>query len=136
MIKLVVGKKGSGKTKTLIENINSSVRVSDGHIVFISNNTQRHMYDIDHQVRMVDTSEFSIDYFASFYGFLCGLISQDYDISTIYIDSLTKICNDDLSFLDKFMESLERLSTDFNISFFITISKDVLELPDGIKKYI
>lgn len=136
MIKLVVGKKGSGKTKALIENINSSVSVSDGHIVFISNDTKRHIYDISHKVRMVDTGEFSIDYFASFYGFLCGLISQDYDISTVYIDSLTKICNDDISFLDKFMETLEKLSTDFNISFFITISKDVSELPDGIKKYI
>jgi len=136
MIKLVVGKKGSGKTKTLIENANSSVNIADGHIVFISNNTKRHIYDINHTVRMVDTGEFDIQYFTSFYGFLCGLISQDYDTSTIYIDSLTKICNDDLSFLDKFMEAIEKLSSDFNISFFITISNDVSELPESIKKYI
>jgi hypothetical protein len=136
MIQLLVGKKGSGKTKTLIENVNSSASVADGNIVFISNDTKRHIYDISHKVRMVDTSEFQIKYFASFYGFLCGLISQDYDISTIYIDSLTKICNDEISFIEKFMESLEKLSADFHVSFFITVSKDIEELPEGIKKYI
>ncbi len=136
MIQLLVGKKGSGKTKTLIENVNSSASVADGNIVFISNDTKRHIYDISHKVRMVDTSEFQIKYFASFYGFLCGLISQDYDISTIYIDSLTKICSDEISFLEKFMESLEKLSADFSVSFFITISKAVEELPESVRKYI
>ncbi len=136
MIQLLVGKKGSGKTKTLIENVNSSASVADGNIVFISNDTKRHIYDISHKVRMVDTSEFQIKYFASFYGFLCGLISQDYDISTIYIDSLTKICSDEISFIEKFMDSLEKLSADFNVSFFITVSKDMEELPESIKKYI
>ena len=136
MIQLLVGKKGSGKTKTLIENVNSSASVADGNIVFISNDTKRHIYDISHKVRMVDTSEFQIKYFASFYGFLCGLISQDYDISTIYIDSLTKICSDEISFIEKFMDSLEKLSADFNVSFYITVSKDMEEQPESIKKYI
>ncbi len=136
MIKVLVGKKGSGKTKTLIENVNNSVNVASGDIVFISNDSKRHMYDISHKVRMVDTSEFGIDDAGKFYGFICGLISNNYDISNIFIDSVLKIVSHQTDGMDVFMENIEKLSDRFNISFFFTFSIDAAQAPEYLKKYI
>lgn len=136
MIKVLVGKKGSGKTKTLIENVNNSVNVASGDIVFVSNDSKRHMYDINHRVRMVDTSEFEINEYSEFYGFLCGLVSNNFDISHFFIDSVFKIVDYKTDGMEDFMADIEKLSERFNISFFMTISIDAAETPEYLKKYI
>lgn len=136
MIKVLVGKKGTGKTKTLIENVNNYVNVASGDIVFISNNTRKHMYDINHRVRMVDTSEFEINDYSEFYGFICGLISNNFDISNIFIDSVLKIVGYKTDGLQQFIAGVEKLSERFNISFFLTLSIDTLDTPEYLKKYL
>lgn len=136
MIKVLVGKKGTGKTKTLIDNVNNSVNVASGDIVFVSNDSKRHMYDISHRVRMVDTSEFEINEYSEFYGFLCGLISNNFDISNFFIDSVFKIVDYKTDGMEDFMADIEKLSERFNISFFMTISIDAAETPEYLKKYI
>ena len=136
MIKVLIGKKGSGKTKTLIESVNSAVTEANGDIVFISCDTKRHMYDISHKVRMVDTSGFALNSYDEFYGFLCGLISNNYDMSNIYIDSIFKIVGTETDGLEKFFDDIERLGKHYNISFLFTISIDAADAPEYVKKYV
>ncbi len=136
MIKVLIGKKGSGKTKTLIDSVNTSVTEANGDIVFISSDTKRHIYDIPHKVRMVDTSGFSLKSYDEFFGFLCGLISNNYDISNIYIDSIFKIVDKELDGLEKFFDDITGLADQFNISFLFTISIDTNDAPDYVKKYV
>lgn len=136
MIKVLIGKKGSGKTKTLIESVNTAAKNASGNVVFISNDTKRHMFDIDRDVRMVETSDFALNTYDEFYGFLCGLISNNFDMTNIYIDSITKIVGDNKDGMDKFFGEVEKLGEKYNIEFMFTISMDVEAAPDCIKKYL
>ncbi len=136
MLKILIGKKGTGKTKTLIENVNNTVSEAEGNVVFISNDTSRHIYDIKHNVRMVDTSEFDIDNYDEFYGFVCGIVSGNFDITNIFVDSLFKIVNDSLVDFELFLNNIEKLSEKFNISFLFTLSIDEAAAPEYIKKYV
>ena len=91
MLKLLIGKKGTGKTKVLIDSVNVAANEANGNVVFISNDTNRNMYDIKSKVRMADTSEFEIDTWKEFLGFICGIISSNFDITNIYVDGVLKI---------------------------------------------
>lgn len=134
MIKLLIGKKGSGKTKELIAEVNASAEVAKGNVVFVSNNTSSIMYDITRKVRMIDTSDFDIINYSEFEGFICGIISGNYDITDIYVDGLFKIVDgDNLDGLEKFLSRLEKISKKFNISFVLSLSIDVDDAPDYVK---
>ncbi len=135
MVELLIGKKGTGKTKVLLENVNTAASIANGNVVFISNNTGRNMYDIKPSVRMYDTSEFEITSWDEFLGFICGIISGNYDITNIFIDGILKIVKNSMDGFEAFLESVEELSRKFNISFNISVSIDVNEAPAYIKKY-
>lgn len=135
MVELLIGKKGTGKTKTLIEHVNNAAAVAKGNVVFISKDSSRGMYDIKSKVRMVETKEFSIDSYNEFLGFICGIISRDFDITNIFIDGIFKIVGtDSLDGFETFLEKLEELSQKLNISFNISVSIDAETAPDYIKK--
>lgn len=134
MVKLLIGKKGTGKTKALIEQVNSASSVAKGNVVFVSNNTSSAMFDISKAVRMIDTTDFDIVNYSEFEGFICGIISGNYDITNIFIDGLFKIVkSDDLDGLENFLTRLEKISAKFNISFVLTLSIDVDAAPDYVK---
>lgn len=88
MIQLIYGSKGSGKTKRLIEMVNAEVNATDGSVVFMDDN-KRYMYDVDRAVRFVDVTEYNVDSEEKLYGFLCGMLAQNFDISAIYMDAFT-----------------------------------------------
>jgi len=134
MVKLIVGKKGSGKTKAMLESVNSAVDIEHGNVVFIAREN-RHMFDINHGARLVDVAEGGIADFSEFRGFIKGIMSQNYDITHIFIDSILKIVADGDG-LDNFINTLDGICKDNNIKFTITISADKSELPEGIYKYI
>lgn len=135
MVELLIGKKGTGKTKTLIEHVNNAAAVAKGNVVFISKDSSRSMYDIKSKVRMVETKEFSIDSYNEFLGFICGIISRDFDITNIFIDGIFKIVGtDSLDGFETFLEKLEELSQKLNVSFNISVSIDAETAPDYIKK--
>ena len=137
MVKLIIGKKGSGKTKQLIENVNSAVSVAKGNVVFISNSNSRNMYDISTKVRMADTSEFEIKSYVELLGFICGIVSGNFDITNIFIDAIFKIVGtDSLDDFEDFLARLDAMSAKFNIAFVITLSIDAADAPEYIKKYI
>ncbi len=135
MVELLIGKKGTGKTKVLIENVNTSAAIANGNVVFVSNNTSKNMYDIKSSVRMYDTSEFSIDSWEEFLGFLCGIISGNFDITNIFVDGTLKIVNSSLDGFEGFLKSVEEIGKKFNISFVFSVSIDADDAPDYIKKY-
>lgn len=136
MVQLLIGKKGTGKTKALIESVNSAVNVAKGNVVFISNNTSRNMYDINSRVRMADTSEFDIESYSDFIGFICGIVSGNFDITNIFVDGIFKIVGtDNLEGFESFLDRLDSMSVKFNISFVISVSIDADAAPEYIKKY-
>ena len=135
MVKLIIGKKGSGKTKELINDVHNAVNVDNGNIVFICNG-DRHVLDLNHSVRLIDVAEFDTSDYRVFKSFINGVLSQNYDITSVFIDSLLKIVPDDNDNMVKFFDDLDAISNDRNITFTICISADKDELPGGIDKYI
>lgn len=135
MIRVIVGKKGSGKTKQVIEMINSAVDTEHGNVVCIEKG-EKLMLDISHKIRLVEASEYDIADYTAMKGFVSGLYAGNYDITHIFIDSLTKIVGREVDFeTEKFLDWLNAFSSKNNIKFTITISDEESLMSEGIKKY-
>ncbi len=135
MVRVIMGKKGSGKTKQIIDMINNAVQTEHGNVVCIEKGNKL-TFDIHYQIRLVEASQYEISSYPALKGFISGLYAGNYDITHIFIDSLTKIVKvesdreteDFLDWLDKFSEA-------HKIKFTITISDDAELAPEGVKKY-
>ena len=135
MVELLIGKKGTGKTKALIEKVNNALTVAKGNVVFISNDTNRNIFDVKSKARMADTSEFEIKSYDEFLGFISGIISRDFDITNIFVDGIFKIVgSDNLDGFESFLNRLETMSQKFEITFVISVSIHAETAPDYIKK--
>lgn len=135
MVELLIGKKGTGKTKALIEKVNNALTVAKGNVVFISNDTNRNIFDVKSKARMADTSEFEIKSYDEFLGFISGIISRDFDITNIFVDGIFKIVgSDNLDGFESFLNRLETMRQKFEITFVISVSIDAETAPDYIKK--
>lgn len=134
MIQVIAGEKGLGKTKKLIDMANDVAKTCNGHVVFIDDDN-RHMYDLNYNIRFVKTN-FKMDDQKIFFGFICGILSQDSDIEQIYIDGLhnivTNLSNEAIT---GFIEELEKISESENVNFTLIISGDLEALPEIVKKY-
>ncbi len=135
MVELLIGKKGTGKTKVLIENVNNAAKTAEGNVVYISNNTSQSMYDISSKVRMADTSEFDITSWDEFLGFICGIISGNFDITNIYVEGTLKIVKNTMDGFEAFLAAIDELGKKFDINFLLSVSVDAETAPDYIKKY-
>jgi energy-coupling factor transporter ATP-binding protein EcfA2 len=133
MLKLIAGKKGSGKTKQLISLVNEAVSTSNGKVVCIEKGTKL-TYDINHDARLLDTESYHIVGLDSFYGFLAGIAASDFDVKEIYVDSLLKIVGDNFDEIGDLLAKIDCLFEDVKVV--MTISADESELPDSVKKYI
>lgn len=133
MLKIIYGKKGTGKSKLLVDTANSEVGTAKGDIIYIDDNS-RPMYDLRHEIRFVDTSEYDIDSQDKLYGLICGMLASDYDISTIYMDSIKHIIDKNLQSMEKFFKQLEHITRDVN--FVMIISGDPQSCPEFIKPFI
>ena len=134
MLKLIAGKKGSGKTKQLISLVNSAVEVSNGKVVCIDKGTKL-TYDINHSVRLLDTDSYHVTGYDAFYGFLAGITASDFDVKEIFVDSILKIAGDNFDEIAKLVAKINTLFGE-DVSLTATISADASELPDSIKKFI
>ena len=135
MVRLIMGVKGSGKTKQLIELINNAAKDEPGNVVCIEANRTM-TYDIHYHIRLIDAQEYNLDSYELFRGFISGLYAGNYDISQIFIDSLCKIVPSDISpEVEKFLDWLENFSEKHNIKFVVTISADQALATDGISKF-
>ena len=135
MIRVIMGKKGSGKTKQMIDMINSAVQTEHGNVVCIERGNKL-TFDINYQIRLVESSQYDIDSYSSLKGFVSGLYAGNYDITHIFIDSLTKIVgNDNVLDTENFLDWLNAFSEKQNIKFTLTLSDDESLAPEGVKKY-
>lgn len=128
MIKLIIGNKGAGKTKKLIDLVNTCVENSDGNIVCIEKEPKL-TYDISSKARLLETDTYAIKGHKAFYGFLAGICAGNYDVTDILIDATFKIVGREYGELPQFFEMLAELSTASDVNFYLTISCDKEELP-------
>lgn len=135
MINVIIGEKGTGKTARLIDAVHSAEKVATGSVVFI-NKGKRHVLDLSHKVRLVDTEEYGINSYDAFYGFVCGILSQNYDIAHIFVDSITKIVNDDMAALEAFLDKINVVAEQNNAEIQIILSMNPADASDAIKKYV
>ena len=135
MVRVIMGKKGSGKTKQVIDMINAAVQSEHGNVVCIEKGNKL-TFDIHYQIRLVEASQYDIATYPALKGFVSGLYAGNYDITHIFIDSLTKIVKAESDRdTEDFLDWLERFSEAHGIKFTITISDDAELASDGVKKY-
>lgn len=134
MIKLITGKKGTGKTKILIDMINEAVKSTNGNLVCIEKgeNIRR---SISYKVRWCDVDQFSIEGYDAFYGYVAGMLAGNYDIKDIFVDGILKIGGRDYEALGKLFEKLDKLTND-DATVVFTVSADEVELPESVTQFI
>lgn len=134
MINLIIGKKGSGKTKTLIDRINTAVAETNGCLVCVEKGETLRR-SISYKVRWVGVEQFDISGYENFYGFLAGMLAGNYDIKEIFIDGILKIGGADFDELGAMFAKLDKLTGKDTLVTF-TVSADVSELPESVTKYL
>ncbi len=132
MIKLIIGGKGSGKTKTLIDLVNKAATTSNGSVVCIEKGDKLNL-DIIHKARLIDTDYYAIRDADALYGFIAGILASNNDITDVFVDSTLKICNHDVLAYEKILAKLDAITKDINVV--MTVSLALEECPDGVKAY-
>jgi hypothetical protein len=135
MVQLIVGKKGKGKTKHLLDKVNSEVKSVAGSIVYLDKST-KHMYELNNKVRLIDVSQYMIENSSEFIGFVCGILSQDHDLQQMYFDSFLKISALDVQDISAVVEKLSKVSEAFGVDFILSVSMDESELPENLRDKI
>ena len=133
MIELIIGSRGSGKTKQMVEMINNSIKTTTGNIVCIEKSMNL-TYDLDHKCRLIDMDEYQINSYERLYGFIAGNLAGNYDIKEVYVDGILKVGNRDLEGLGKLLAELDVLSGK-DIKILVTVSSDLETLPESVTKY-
>ena len=137
MISLIIGKKGTGKTKVLVEHVNDAVHVSSGNVVCIEKETKL-TYDVNYRARLIATDVFGVTGYDAFYGFLSGVCAGDHDITDIFVDATYRIADDKARTgeeLAVFLKKVDALSKISDTKFTFTISSDLEELPEAMFEY-
>ncbi len=132
MVKFILGPKGSGKTKWLIDRANEDIKEGNGNIIFVDVD-DNHIFNLNYAVRLINAMEFNINSIESFYGFLCGIIGRDYDVEKIYVDSIYKVIPLEVEDLKRLKEDLELISEKFGTEFFINVEYMLEDMPDDLK---
>ena len=135
MVQLIVGKKGKGKTKCLLDKVNTEVKNVLGSVVFLDKNT-KHMYELNNKIRLIVVSDFCITNPDEFIGFVSGIISQDHDLQQMYFDSFLKISCLEGKDISEVIEKLDKLSEKFGVEFVLSLSLDESELPESVKSKV
>ena len=135
MVKLIIGIKGTGKTKTLIQMVDAALEATTGDVVVLEKG-EKLRFDIKYQARLVNTDEYFINDAQSLYGFVAGILASNHDVTDLFIDATLRICANDVSAFEKMVEEIDVLTVkkDVNVVMTASISED--EASDIIKKYI
>ena len=132
MVQLIIGDKGKGKTKQLLDKVNAAIKSANGNIVFLDKST-RHMYELNNRIRLIDVSGFPLKNSDEVVGFICGIISQDHDLEEMYIDSFMRIAKlEDQDVTDTILQ-LEAIGELFNVNFVISVSVNDDTISESLK---
>ena len=135
MVELIVGKKGKGKTKVLLDRVNGAVKEANGSIVYLDKST-KHMYELNNKVRLIDVSSYPLKNADELVGFICGIISQDHDLEQIYLDSFLKVSKLEGADVTDTLEQLDKIGEKYGISIVASISLDKEEIPEALQDKI
>ena len=135
MIQIIAGKKGKGKTKQLLDKVNSEIKSAHGNIVYLDKSS-KHMYELNNKVRLIDTSEFELSNSDAFIGFICGIISQDHDLEQMYLDSFLKIAKLEDSDIKETIDKLDLIGNKYGVTFVLSVSLDEHELPENARSKV
>lgn len=135
MVQFIVGDKGKGKTRHLLDKVNTEIKDVQGNVVYLDKNT-KHMFELNNRIRLIDVSEYLVSNSDEFIGFVCGIISQDHDLQQMYFDSFLKIARMETDELEEVIAKIEKISERFHVDFVISISLDESELPESVRKNI
>ena len=135
MVQLIVGRKGKGKTKQLLDKVNSEIKTVEGNIAYLDKST-KHMFELNNKVRLINVADYMVDNSDEFLGFISGIISQDHDLQQMYFDSFLKISCLEGKDITTTVAKLEKMSDAFHVNFVLSVSMDEHELPEELKKNI
>ena len=133
MVQLIVGSKGDGKTKHLLDRVNNQIKTASGNIVYLDKNT-KHMHELDNKVRLINVADYPLKNCDEFIGFICGIISQDHDIETMFLDSFLKLAGLEGEDISETITTLEGISEKYSVNFVLSISMDAAEMPENAQK--
>ena len=133
MIEIICGEKGKGKTKELLARVNSSVESTNGNVVYLDK-SQKHMFELNNKIRLINVVDYPISNCDEFIGFICGIVSQDNDLEEMYLDSFLTIASlSDEGNIVKAIEKLDVISEKYKVKFILSVSKDKNNLPECAK---
>ena len=135
MLELIAGNKGKGKTKILLDRVNTAIKEANGSIVYIDKST-KHMYELNNRVRLIDASSYPLKNADEFVGFICGIISQDHDLEQIYLDSFLKIAKLEDADVTSTLKQLDRISKAYDVNIIVSISMDQHMIPEELHSLI
>jgi hemerythrin superfamily protein len=135
LVQLIIGNKGKGKTRYLLEKVNSEVKETLGNICYLDKSA-KHMFDLNNRVRLINVSDFMIENTDQFIGFICGIISQDHDLVQMYFDSFLKVAKLEGKDITDTINRIVKISNTFKVDFFLSISIDESEVPYDLKQLI
>ncbi len=135
MIQIIAGDKGTGKTKELITKANDAALLSVSPIIYLDKNN-KHMYELSNQIRMINVSDFHIENFQMFCGFLYGIASQDYNLNEIYLDGFLTIAHISKEELEQAVKAMSLFSESQGINLVISVSMSADEMPDAVKELV
>ena len=135
MVQLIVGEKGKGKTKFLLDKVNNEVKDAHGSIVYLDK-SPKHMYELNNKIRLIDVSGFELESSGEFIGFVYGILSQDHDLEQMYLDSFLKISLTDAATANDLLRKLDKISEKFGVTFVISISLEGADIAEDLKKYM
>lgn len=135
MVQIIAGEKGKGKTKILLDKVNSDVLTAKGTIVYLDK-SNKHMYELSNKVRLINVNDYCIECASEFVGFICGIISQDHDLEKVYLDSFLKIACLNSDEIDRIIEKLDMVSTKFNLDLVISLSANADTLSEAVKSKV
>lgn len=132
MVQIIAGDKGKGKTKYLLEKVNEAVLAANGNIVYLDK-SQKHMYELNNKVRLVNVTDYPIMNCDEFMGFICGIVSQDNDLEELYLDSFLTISNIEDGEISHAIEKLDIISEKYHVKIVLSVSKNEVDLPECAK---
>ena len=121
MVQLIIGEKGKGKTKILIDKANTEIKSMNGSVVYLDKNKQ-HMYELNNKIRLVDVTGYPLESSDAFIGFLCGMISQDRDLEQVYLDSLLTLAHTDEKNVASVLDKINHISETYHVNYTISVS--------------
>ena len=135
MVQLIIGNKGDGKTKHLLDRVNNQIKTASGNIVYLDKST-KHMHELNNKVRLINVKDYPLKNSDEFIGFICGTISQDYDLEQMYLDSFLKIAHLEGKDLSDTLTQLNQISEQFKVDLCISVSVEEKDLPDFAKEQV